>query len=147
MKRITKVSLVVVGTLVVAGLFSACNHRGDPEERAQWMMEKVAKKLELDDAQQAQLKNVSDEMMNARKAMKQEFGDDREQMQALLEQPTMDQDQILSLIRSHTEAVNERAPMIVAAVGEFYDGLTMEQKTEIREFVQEHRERHGRHHD
>jgi len=147
MKRITKISLVLVSTLMVAGLFSACNHRGDPEQRAQWMMERAAKKLELDDTQQAQLQNVSVELMNARKAMKQEFGKDREQMWAMLEEPTMNQDQILTVIRSHTDALNERAPIVVAAVAEFYDGLTAEQQAQIREFVRERRERHGdRHH-
>ena len=59
------------------------------------MMEKVAKKLELDEAQQLQLKNVSNEMMTARKDMKREFGGHREQFQALLEQPTLDQEMIL----------------------------------------------------
>ncbi|MFK8049655.1 MAG: Spy/CpxP family protein refolding chaperone [Halioglobus sp.] len=147
MKRITKISLVLVSTLTVAGLFSACNHRGDPEQRAQRMMDRAAQKLELDDTQQAQLQNVSVELMNARKAMKQEFGKDREQMWAMLEEPTMDQDRILTVIRSHTDALNEQAPIVIAAVAEFYDGLTAEQQAQIREFVQERRDRHGdRHH-
>lgn len=143
MKRKTKISLIVVGALVVVGIISACGFRGDPEQRAQWMLDKVTEKLVLDDTQQVQLKNVSDEMMNSREAMKQQFGDDREQLLALLEQPTLDQEKILALIGSRTGALNERAPMIVAAVGEFYDGLTAEQQTQVREFAQEHRGHHG----
>jgi protein CpxP len=144
MKRISKFSILAVGALVVIGSFSACSHRGDPNHRAQWMLEKVTKKLELDDAQQVHLKNVSEEVLAARVAMKQQFGEDREQLLALLEQPTLDRDMILSLVRSRTEDLNERAPDIVAAVGEFYDGLTVAQQAQIREFVQEHQE--SRHH-
>jgi protein CpxP len=144
MKRISKFSILVVGALVVIGSFSACSFRGDPEQRAQWMQEKVAKKLELDDAQQVQLKNVSEQILAAREGTKEQFGDDREQLLALLEQPTLDQDKILSLVRSRTEALNERAPDVIAAIGEFYDGLTAEQQAQIREFAQQH---HGsRHH-
>lgn len=140
MKRITKISLVVVGTLVLVGAFSACRHHHDPEERAQWMQNKVTKKLELNDTQQLQLKQVSDEMMDARQSMKQQFGDSREQLLGLFEQPTLDQAQILNLLQSHTQAFNERAPGIVAAVGEFYDGLNPDQQAEIREFMHEHRD-------
>ena len=138
MKRISKFSIFAIGALVVIGSFSACSFRGDPEHRTQWILEKVTKKLELDDAQQVQLKNVSEEILAAREATKQQFGGDREALLALLEQPTLDQDKILSLVRSRTEALNERAPDVIAAVGEFYDGLTAEQQAQIHEFAQEH---------
>jgi protein CpxP len=140
MKRTSKLSILVVGALVVVGTITACSFRGDPEHRTQWILEKVTTKLELNDAQQVQLKNVSDEIQAARQATEQQFGDDREQFLALLEQPTLDQDKILSLVRSRTETFNERAPDIVAALGEFYDGLTGEQQAEVREFIQEHQE-------
>lgn len=140
MKRISKYSILVVGALIVVGAFSACSFHGGPEHRAQWVMEKVTKKLKLNDAQQVQLNNVSEEIKAAREATEQQFGDDREQLLALLEQPTLDQDKILSLVRSRTEAFNERAPDIVAAVGEFYDGLTGEQQAKVREFAKEHQE-------
>ena len=139
MKRVTKISLVIVSTLLLVGAFSACRHHHDPEDRAQWMQDKVTKKLELNDTQQLKLKQLSDEMMAARMAMKQQFGDSREQLLVLIEQPTLDQQQIFNLIQSHTQAFNETAPGIVAALGDFYDDLNAEQQAQIREFMQEHR--------
>jgi protein CpxP len=139
MKRITKYSIIVLGTLVVVGSIIACSSHRDPEHRAQWVLEKVGKKLELDETQQVQLKNVSEEILAARVAMKQQVGEDQLQLLALLEQPTLDQDTVLTLIRSRTEDFNERAPDIVAAAGEFYDGLTVQQQSEVREFIQEHK--------
>ena len=76
MKRISKYSILVVGALIVVGAFSACSFHGGPEHRAQWVMEKVTKKLELNDAQQVQLNNVSEEIKAAREATEQQFGDD-----------------------------------------------------------------------
>ena len=62
MKRISKYSILVVGALIVVGAFSACSFHGGPEHRAQWVMEKVTKKLKLNDAQQVQLgsENLAD---------------------------------------------------------------------------------------
>lgn len=144
MKTLTKIAITTVGAVLLVGSFSACSYHHDPEHRAQWVEKKVTRKLELTDSQQEKLKGISTEMMNARNDMKQQFGDDREQLLALLEQPSLDQDKVLGMIQSHTQAMNDRAPIIVASVGEFYDSLSIEQQAEVRQFVQEHRGR-GRH--
>ena len=73
MKRISKYSILVVGALIVVGAFSACSFHGGPEHRAQWVMEKVTKKLKLNDAQQVQLNYVSEEIKAAREATEQQF--------------------------------------------------------------------------
>ena len=64
MKRIAKYSILIVGALVVVGSFIACSSHHDPEHRAKWVLEKVGKKLDLDEAQQVQLKKVSGEVMD-----------------------------------------------------------------------------------
>jgi protein CpxP len=142
MKRITKFVIIGTGALLLVGSISACHRHREPEQRAEWMMEKVSKELKLDQAQQAKFKVLSDEMLATRKAMKQEFGDDREQVLSLLEQPKLDQAKILGMVREHTQAINNSAPKVVAALGDFYDSLTLEQQAEVREFV---KERHGHH--
>ena len=144
MKTLTKTAIATVGALLVVGSISACSHHHDPEHRAQWMQKKVTKKLDLNDSQQEKLQTVSTQMMTARNDMKHQFGNDREQLLALLEQPTLDQDKVLTIIQSHTQTMNDRAPVIVASVGDFYDSLSVEQQAEVRQFVQQHRGR-GRH--
>ena len=141
MKTLTKTTIAIVGSLLVVASISACSRHHDPQHRAQWMQQKVTKKLELDDSQQQKLQAFSTEMMTARQDMKQQFGDDREQLLALLEQTTLDQQQVLTLIESHTRAINDRAPVIVASVAEFYDSLNSEQQAQLRQFAQQHRGR------
>jgi protein CpxP len=138
MKLFSKYALLIVGTVLVVGTFSACSHHRDPEHRAQWMQEKVTKELELNDVQQVNLKRLSDEILTARKAMKTQFGDDRDQLLVVLDQPTMDRETVLGMIQSHTRAIDERAPAIVVAVGDFYDSLNAQQQVEIRDFIQQH---------
>lgn len=147
MKRITKISLIGAVTLVLVTTISACNHFKSPENRAEWMMDKVSNKLELTDIQQTKLKALSEEMLSSRKAMKSKFGDSREQIVALFEQPTLDQKKALSLVQSKTQMIEEKAPVIITAFANFYDSLDAEQQSEVRDFVQEHKERshHGSH--
>ena len=140
MKRITKFTLLGIGALIVVGSFAACSHYRGPEQRAQWMVEKVTNELELNEVQQTKLKRLSDEMMDARKRFKQQFEGSHEQLLALFEQPTLDQNKMLTLVQSHTQAINDGAPGIIASMSEFYDDLTTEQQAEIREFMQEHRD-------
>lgn len=143
MKRITKFAIIGTGALLLVGSFTACHRHREPEQRAEWMMEKVSKELKLDQAQQEKLKTLSDEMLAVRKAMKKEFGNGREQLLALIDQPKLDQAKVLGMIQSHTQTINQRAPKIVAAMGDFYDSLSPEQQTEVRQFVKEHHEHHG----
>ncbi len=138
MKRITKISLIVAGAVLVVSSFSGCAHFRSPENRAQWMVEKVTDKLELTEPQQSKLQTLSDEMLSTRKTMKQQFGETREQMVTLFDQPTLDQDRALTIVQTHTQLVDERAAVVVAAFADFYDVLNSEQQTKIREFMQEH---------
>ncbi len=57
----------------------------------------------------------------------------------------MDRDGVLSLIQQRTQDVNDKAPRVVAALGDFYDTLSTEQRQKIREKVQEHIDHRGHH--
>jgi len=144
MKRITKIVIFTSGAVLLAGSIAACSHHRSPEQRAEWMMEKVGKELKLDEAQQAKFKALSDDMLAVRKQMRHEFGGDRDQVLGLLDQPKLDQAKILGMVKEHTQTINQQAPKIVAALGDFYDSLSPEQQAEVREFVKEHHE-HRRH--
>jgi len=146
MKRLSKIVIITSGAVLLAGSIAACSHHRSPEQRAEWMMEKVSKELKLDDAQQAKLKTLSEDMLAIRKQMHNEFGSDRDQVLGLLDQPKLDQAKILGMVKEHTQTINEQAPKIVAAMGAFYDSLSPEQQAEMREFVKEHHE-HRRHWD
>lgn len=145
MKRLTKISLIGAGALVALTTISGCSHFRSPESRAEWMVDRVSSKLELNETQQAKLKSLSDEMLSTRKEMKLKFGDSREQVAALFEQSVLDQGKAVSIVKSHTKMVDEKAPVMVSAFADFYDSLDVEQQAEVREFIQEHKGRHSGH--
>lgn len=142
MKRITKISIIAAGALVVVSSIIAFNHFGSTEKWAQWMVERTTDKLELTELQQEKLMALKDEIMASRTDMKQQFVQSRGQFISLFDASTLDQQQALSLVSTHTQFVDKRAPLIVATFADFYDSLDLEQQAEVREFIQEHHEAH-----
>ncbi len=144
MKRLTKISIIGAGALVLIGTLSGCSHFRTPEDRAQKMVERVTDKLELTEVQQGKLETFKDKMMTSRKNMKQRFGESKEEFKALFDASTIDQKQTLSLVSSHTQYMNEQAPVIIATFANFYDSLDLKQQADIREFMSDYDEHNCR---
>ncbi len=142
MKRVTKISLITAGVIVVVGAFSTFHHFKDPEHRVQWVVDEVTEELELSEPQQAKLQELRVEMVATHKAARQKLRDSRSQFHSLFEAATLDQEEAVTLVSSHTQFVDERAPVVVAAFGDFYDSLTIQQQSDIRTFLRKHGEHH-----
>lgn len=146
---VKRIAIAVGALALVAGL-SACGHRyyhHDPEKRAEWMAEKVAKELQLNADQAAKLQTLKTELLTVGRDMREQHTKTRAQIMALLEQPTLDRDQAVAMIDERTQAMNEAAPNVVAAFGDFYDSLNDAQRRQLREALAdhfEHRRWHGR---
>lgn len=146
MKRITKISVIGVSALIIITTIVGCNHYRSPENRAQWMLDKVSSELALTQEQQKKLVAVKDELLSSRQLMKSRMSDNHAQLLSLLEQSTLDQDKALAIIQSQTQMINERSPVMVAAFAGFYDSLDSDQQLKISQFFSEHKERHMHHH-
>jgi len=146
MKRNIKWITYILTGSVLATLLAACGPRGhNPEERAEWAVDKATSKLDLDETQVAKLNVLKDAMLSARKDFQRNRESGREAITAMLAKPTLDRDQAMGLVNQHTAAVNAQAPQVIAALGDFYDSLNPEQQNTLREFVDE-RMQHGKHH-
>lgn len=148
MNRLKKLAIIGTGTLLVIGSISACSHKyRDPEHRAQKMVEWVADDLELNEAQKDKLNILSKKMLTSRKQMREQFSSSRDEMKNMLSQPKLDEKKILRMVHKHTQAMNEQAPGIVAAMADFYNTLSPEQRTNLGKKMDGMHKRHGgRHH-
>jgi len=144
MKRLAKIAIMSSVMVMGVGTLDACSHHyKTPEERAEWMVEKVADKLDLNDMQKEKLAAVKSEMMKLRKQFKGDQESTRKQVLAIVSQPTLDRNALLNMINVRTQAVSNNAPHIVAALGDFYDSLNSEQQAKVRELI----EKGMKHHD
>ena len=146
--KLTKRTIIYMagGALLVSGVV-ACNHGmhfGSPEERGEWMVQKVTKELNLNETQGSMLVDVKDVFLDARKTMRGNRVQHSADVIAMFNQPTFDRDKANEIVVQHIETVNLRASIIIDAFGNFYDSLDDAQRAELREFV-EHKMEH--HHD
>ncbi len=130
--------IALISTLAVAG--SGYRDRG-PEHFAQRMIERVTDKLELNEAQVAKLNGVKDAIKAARDKMRDKRKDKKDEMLALLDQPTLDQKKAMALLTERGDAMKAEAPKVIAALAGFYDSLSPEQQKTLRATIQDRMER------
>jgi Spy/CpxP family protein refolding chaperone len=145
MKRSTKIITTVALTVGLVGGAAAIGkkHYGSHEKRAEYMVSYITDELELDSTQSQALDVLKDQMLSARETMKAKSM--RDEAMNLLNAESFDRAAALDMVTAKTAAVNEQAPDLVNAMGDFLDSLSAEQKAEITEIMKERRGHKGRH--
>lgn len=143
----------LVGATVLMGGLAACGHRYDGPGRhmsaqdqgrfRERIIERVAGRLDLNDDQKRRLGVVADKLREQRLAVMGEAADPRAQVQALVTGEKFDRAGAQALVAEKTAAVSGKSPEVIAALGDFYDSLNASQQAKVREFMQQHRHRHG----
>ena len=147
MKKRTKfIIAIITGLTLTAGLAACSWHSKTPSEKADYMVEKITKKLDLNAEQVTELEKLKSELLTAREDFLSEKQGTHSAINELLMQPTLDQQRLLELVQGHTASMNQKAPMVISSVAGFYDSLTPEQQATIREKIAHHHERYGHWH-
>lgn len=133
-------ALAGIGLLSMGAV--ACHHgRGSPEEKVDWVGEKVADKLDLDAPQKAKLDVVK---ANLKEGLV-EFGKTRKDARAVLREElgkeTMDAARITESLRAGLDVVSRRLPSLVESVVDLHASLGAEQKAKVRDVVGKRLER------
>jgi Spy/CpxP family protein refolding chaperone len=142
----------VAGATVLAGGLSACGHHSG--ERGGWMasaeeqvrlqgkiVEKVGRKLDLNEAQKQQLVKLAEALQVQRAALAQGASTHpRAEVQALIAGNTLDRSRAQALVTQKTQALQAGSPAVIAAAADFFDGLNPAQQQQVRDVLQR---RHG----
>ena len=134
------VSILVSAVWIVLG----CRYslHGD---RAEWMTEKIASKLELDEAQKVQLNGFKDELMDKKRQLRISRLTIEGELIAQLRNEKIDQEHLKEVITKEKTKLDEMIPIFVTQLAEFHDALTPEQRTKLIEMVERwdaHKKRH-----
>ena len=140
----------LLGASFVLGGLTACGHHrfGDgasmsAEDQAQMrtkIMDRVASKLDLNAEQKQRLGVLADKLQEQRAALVGKTSNPRTEMQALIAGDKFNRARAQTLVSEKTAALNSKSPEVVAALADFYDGLTPAQQTKVRDAMQG---RHG----
>jgi hypothetical protein len=139
--NMTKVNKIVVGALIaVVSLIGVGTCVADNMGYQKSAF--IAKKLELNEVQKANFENLKKVISEQRQAS--ETNKMPEEVKALLSAPVLDQYQALTLFEQKAAKMKESAPIIIAAIANFTDSLSTEQKVKAQEMM-EMMEKFGRH--
>jgi len=144
-KWIRRTLLGLAGASIVLGGLTACGHsrehRGwgaSVEEQGRqrdMLVERVARRMELNEAQREKLGALADTLQAQRAALAAQ-GDPRAQLRSLVAGDRFDRAQALALARTTAGAIEARSPAVVAAFGDFYDSLDARQQAMVRDRLQ-----------
>ena len=143
MKKKTIASLAIVSTLVI--FLSGC-FANSPEERAGWITDRIAYKLDLTDEQKVKLDAVKDEIMKNRETMHQDRLQHLPQVKELVTADTLDTLAIKELIQAKVNRVKSLSDPVLEKLVAFHASLTPEQKQKIADFLEKNKDRGFMHH-
>jgi protein CpxP len=140
----------LLGATVALGGLTACGQRYaherfsnmSAEEQAQVrqrMVDRVARRLELDAEQKKRLDTLTTKLQQQRAAVRG-VTDPRAEVRSLVAGEKFDRSKAQALIGEKLAAVNAGSPEVISAFGDFYDSLSPAQQAKVRGFMDR---RHG----
>ncbi len=133
-----KISFVVA--LFAIATMNACRpwkHRS-PEERAEWMVKRISKELELTDAQKQALNRIKDEFIAKHKADRPQLEAQIAALSELVRADTIDQIKLKELRKKHQAHRESMENFFVEKASEFHKVLTPEQRAKAAAWIQDH---------
>lgn len=100
------------------------------------MIERVTAQLEVNADQKLKLSGLADKLQEQRLALKGQSSDPRSEMQSLTSSDKFDRSRAQAIVGEKTAAISLKSPEVVAALGDFYDGLSTVQQRKVRDFLQ-----------
>ena len=140
MKSSLRISLVLVSVVTLAGLLTGCQpHPPKPDRMIDMMADHIKGQLGLNDAQNAKLQDLVATAKDLIKKHTEAEDPSRAQAKALLSAPTLDVEQVRSLVhdretvfqKDFDTALDTLLPKLAA----FTDSLTPEQKKKVTDFL------------
>jgi protein CpxP len=143
---IRRTLLTAFGASIALGALTACGHshhhhgwaNASAEDRAKMrekVLERVARRLELNDEQKKKLAVLADRLQEQRAAFVAQ-GDPRAQVKAFVAGDKFDRAKAQAFVAQKAAAVQEASPQVIAALGDFYDSLNPAQQAKVREAMQ-----------
>ena len=143
--RIITAVLLIAGSSGVVYAFSKHNDWGmSPQEKVEFVTERVTNKLDLDSQQQQNFAELAGTVVQIMQDARINKGQNFTEIGTLLQEPNFNQARALELVQQKTRMINEKAPLVITSLAVFLDSLSAEQKQKMQEFMQ-HRHQHHRH--
>ncbi len=143
----------VIGSLIIIILITGIvglgfasgfrdKHRGDGNFR--FMLEKVAKELNLNDQQQAEVNKIKDEIKAKMDENKQKRKDHMSEMEKMFRSDTFDKQKVMDMDKMRETKREEMRTFMIDEMAKFHALLTSEQRNKAADLMKEKHEKMDR---
>lgn len=137
-----KMALFAMFLIVVAGVVTGCKPgKSTPEQKMNWVVEKVTDKLELDKDQENKLRDLVATVHETRKAQSEKRKAQTEEFKALLLSEKLDKTASRKLFDQRQTAMSESFDPVFEKLQVFHASLTAEQKKEAVKYLEKFEKR------
>jgi Spy/CpxP family protein refolding chaperone len=134
----------LIASLVLGvGFFSGCRPHGHGRG-AEFVVDYVTEVLDLNEAQQQQLNQIKDELIEKRREMHADKAKYHDEVAAMLQSEEIDQARVKVIVAEHRAKMDEMVDLMIARFAEFHRNLTPEQKAKL---VKKLEDFHNYHHN
>jgi len=121
---------LMISLVLGVGFFSGCRPHGHGRG-VEFAVDYVSEVLDLNEAQQAHLNQIKEEMMEKREQMHANKAKHHDEIIAQLSNEEIDQERVKVIIAEHRVQMDEMIDLIVVRFAEFHRTLTPEQKAKL----------------
>lgn len=141
-----KVAGIILLTVSILGLSVSCKNK-NAQQRAEHVVSKVSKKLDLNSEQKEKLEKLKDKMLAIHKTKKSTKENFHKDVKNLITQDRIAEVDVKSLLDRKRNDIDHILPEVLPEIIEFHASLNSEQKEKLVKFVEKFGgRRHGKKH-
>lgn len=130
------ISFAIIASLGALIMSGCSRHHHDPAEKAEWVVHKISKKMDLNDEQKIKLEAVKDELMKHHAEHRQQKRMMLDSLITEVQKPELNQTVLMDMVEHHKTMADKLAPGVIEKLAVFHASLDEEQKTELAEKLQ-----------
>jgi len=132
---ITAILLLILG-LIVAGCSKHRFHKKSPEEKAEWITDKISSELDLNDSQKVKLNEIKADVLIKYKEHGDFKSDIWNELNSQLKSERINEQSLNDTFSSKEKQFSEMRALLVNKFAEFYAILTPEQRNQLSEKIE-----------
>lgn len=141
-KRLLFIPAIMIISLGVLTLAGCNNNHVSPEEKAEWIVQKISKTINLSQDQIVKLEDVKIEIMKHRKEHQATKVATMDSLIAEIKKTTINQEVIMAMFNQHKMRIEQVVPLIIEKFVIFHESLTAEQKAKAVTVLEKFRKLH-----
>lgn len=144
-KPVLIVVAVILLLIILAGIFG-CSRRSSHlshEKRAEWIVKKISKELDLNDSQNAKLNEIKQDIFNKHQSFSASKSEIMDALKKQLRKDAIDETELNALFESKESEFKEMRTFVISRFAEFHAMLTPEQRAKLADKMSEFHDKCG----